>query len=136
MDGASGLFAEPCSNRFTGLFFLAISVWSPPESSESIDVRPICFSLLLSLSFAVGCSYENPDAGIPPQGSAAKSPLEYVNQSMMGKMTPSGARFQPESAKDLGGGKFEIKDTAGAKYHVTVTPSDKGFTATDPAPAK
>ncbi|MCC7418971.1 MAG: hypothetical protein IT428_01700 [Planctomycetaceae bacterium] len=55
---------------------------------------------------------------------------------MMGKMTPSGARFQPDSAKDIGGGKFEIKDTAGAKYHVTVTPSDNGFTATEPVPAK
>lgn len=99
-------------------------------------MRLLCFGLLLSLPLVVGCSTENPDAGIPPQGSAAKSPLEFVNQSMMGKMTPSGARFQPDSAKDVGGGKFEIKDTAGAKYHVTVTPSDKGFTATDPVPAK
>ena len=44
------------------------------RSSESKDVRALCFRLLLSLPLAVGCSSANPDAGIPPQGSTAKSP--------------------------------------------------------------
>lgn len=80
-----------------------------------------------------GCG-SNPDSAVPPQGANAKSPLEYVNQSQLGKMLPSGARFQPDSAKDMGNGKFVFLDTTGKKYEVSVTSKDSGYEVGEPIP--
>lgn len=86
--------------------------------------------------FTLGCGRVNPDLAVPAPGHDAKSALDYVNKSQMGKMLgTSGARFKPDSGKDLTGGKFEIEDTAGKKYHLTVTPEGSSFKATDPQPA-
>ena len=80
-----------------------------------------------------GCG-SNPDAAVPPQGANAKTPLEYLNQAQMGKVLPSGSRYQPESAKDMGSGKYVFSDLGGKKYEVTVTSKDGSYEVGEPTP--
>ncbi|MDA0832729.1 MAG: hypothetical protein O2955_20630 [Planctomycetota bacterium] len=88
------------------------------------------------LALALGCG-EAPPPPPPEQGSDATSELDYVNKASMAMMLgDQGNRYAPDSAKELGDGKFEIEDTAGNKYSVTVTKEGDGYKMSKPEPAK
>lgn len=87
------------------------------------------------LGLAFGCG--EPEPIIDPPGVDAVSAKDYVNQVQMGKVTAGAARYLPDSVQDMGSGKFQFKDTAGATFEVKVTKDENDeFTMSEPVPVK
>jgi hypothetical protein len=88
---------------------------------------------VLSLTF--GCS--EPEPVFDPPGADAVSAKDYVNKVQMGKLTTGVARYLPDSVQDMGSGKFQFKDTAGATFEVKVSKDENDeFTMSEPVPVK
>ncbi|MFN0198491.1 MAG: hypothetical protein ACKVT0_17230 [Planctomycetaceae bacterium] len=104
--------------------------------SRSGRLSSLCLLMVWVCLLVTGCG-EPAAPPIPEPGSDAKSALDYVNKTQMGQMLgTNAARYKPDSAKDLGGGKFEMEDTEGKKYTVTVTSEGSTYKMGTPEPVK
>lgn len=87
------------------------------------------------IQFSTGCS--EPEVIIEDPAIGAVSAADYINKAQMGKITENGARFLPDSVKDMGNGKYQFQDTAGKSYEVTITTDpDNEFVMSEPVPVK